>query len=80
MTLTAQSLTDDQIRAARRIVVDKFLHGEVVGEALDILTAALRSDGGTIGLHSYWSRRLTQAEARERSVPIILAHAPEVAR
>lgn len=72
--VTAESLTDEQIRELRRETLARWNMGEFVPRAgepgetlteqLDMETAALRVDGGHVGPPNYRARRVTQAEAR----------------
>jgi len=78
--LTADTITDEQIRELRRDTFARYQRGESVREQLDVEAAALRADGGTLGLPSFWARRITQTEARARCAEILNTRAAKEGR
>jgi len=77
VTLTADTITDEQIRELRHETMHRYRCGEDVHEQLQVETAALSPDGGVLGPAGYHARRITREEARARVAEILNARARE---
>ena len=82
MKLTADTITDEQIRELRVETFNRYQRGEefpgpdkraTVRELLQIQSAALNPTGGVIGPDGCHARRITQEEARARCAEILSA-------
>lgn len=76
--LTADTITDEQIRELSRVQWEAYWRAESVPlEDRQSTANALAIGGGILGAASYWSRRQTQLEARARCAEVLNARSEE---